>query len=431
MTVEAGSFPLSRAQERMLLIEELLAGAADSMFVHAYRWNAQIEPRRMAAAVAAALVRHPVLRTVLDWDGSEPVQRVLPVPDALPVIEIRDVAATARPPGDYVNGHRSEVEVVGEACRDWWDEPFDMSRPLLRVRVLRWDDRHLLCLCVHHLVSDGWSARLLAADIRRAYRHGASALPAPGPSYLDYVRWEGAQLAGWAADDLPFWRAMLAPVGSRLAKAIDATSEAARSDYAEPLSPAATEAFLGRPRRTRLALLIRLASEALARAFDVRGRLYLGTISSGRFDPRFRSTVGPFVNPVTIPVDLDPPGDEPGDDRLAVMARRLDQCLAHARTPFDEVVRAVGGPAPAAPFSVMVSLHDWSPTIGGSPATDASAIRPAAPRTSASLMLDVVVEPDRTAVVCGRWRSGSVDDQLVRRVISQLTAALHDVLVRR
>ncbi|WP_203856105.1 condensation domain-containing protein [Plantactinospora mayteni] len=425
-TAGSGTFPLSRSQARLFLAEQLLPGAADSMFIQAYRLRDPFDADRMAAAVRAVVARHTALRTVLTWDGDEPVQRVLAARDVRYDIEVRHVAAVEDGPEAVVDRHLADRWLVDRACRDWWDTPFDLARPPLRSRVLRLPDgRHLLCLCFHHIAADGWSGRLVAAEIGRAYRGGEAALSGQVPGYLDYARHERAHLAEWATADLAFWRSALASPGSRLLAPDDVTSEGIRLDHMRPLARPVAESFLGRTRRARLALLLHLASRTLAEVFDEPDRLCLGTIASGRLDPRFRFTVGPFVNPVAVPIEPDPPAaNDRGAAGLANVTATLEQCLAHSRTPFDEIVRFAGGPGLAPPFTVMVSLHDWTSASTRSHAVDVTAIRPPAPRTSASLMLEAVVEPDRTVAVRGRWRAGAVDGDVVRAVVERLTTSL-------
>jgi Condensation domain len=324
-----GDVPLSHAQQRLVLAEHLLPGTADNLVAHAYRVTGPVDVDMLVTAVGDTVARHPALRSVLDWDQGGPVQRVLAAADARPHVELEQ---------DSTDGPDEDVAV--RVCAPWWDAPFELfRRPPFRYRIVRRSaERHLLCLGFHHAAADGWSGRLIAADIGAAYlaRLGG-ATPAPVPGYPDYVRWERGQLASWAAADLPFWRAALAEPGMPVLGPDDRTSEAERIEHTVPLAPACTAGLLRRDRRERLVMLLHCAARALAQQNGTAAVVRLGTITSGRSDPRFRHTVGCFVNPVTVPVE-SVAGPPP-----AALSARVRQCLAHARTPFDEVIRDAGG----------------------------------------------------------------------------------------
>ena len=82
------------------------------------------------------------------------------------------------------------------------DAPFDLEHgPLIRGRLVRLAaDDHVLLLTMHHIVSDGWSAGVLARELGTLYAafrawRGRSASAAPGA--VRGLRGLAAEVGGW------------------------------------------------------------------------------------------------------------------------------------------------------------------------------------------------------------------------------------------
>ncbi|AYN41981.1 amino acid adenylation domain-containing protein [Streptomyces dangxiongensis] len=83
---------------------------------------------------------------------------------------------TDRLPGRYDRAEAlARAVVAGRA-------PFDLATaPLLRAALLTGDGGALLAVTMHHIVSDGWSSRILAEDLVTAYRSRAAGGPGTAP----------------------------------------------------------------------------------------------------------------------------------------------------------------------------------------------------------------------------------------------------------
>src|SRR5690606_11808147 len=98
--------------------------------------------------------------------------------------------------------------------------PFDLAAgPLLRPMLARLaPDDHVVCLVVHHIICDGWSAELMRDELLAGYeaaRSGRAGAPEPlSIDYGDYARWQRKQVgAGQSVDaGLDFWRQKLTGV---------------------------------------------------------------------------------------------------------------------------------------------------------------------------------------------------------------------------
>ncbi|WP_228824381.1 non-ribosomal peptide synthetase [Nocardia blacklockiae] len=166
-------------------------GGIGAQLYFEYDWPG-LDPERLAQAWIRVVRRHPVLRAVIDADGS---QRILhDIPDhRIPVI-------TAAGDFDMI-AERLRDEMTGGALDA-------ATGPLFDIRVLRDGDRARVCVVFDSLIVDGLSALVLLADWTRWYTD-PSFEPAPlALEFRDYVLGCAPSEAEVAAA-LAYWRERL------------------------------------------------------------------------------------------------------------------------------------------------------------------------------------------------------------------------------
>jgi non-ribosomal peptide synthetase component F len=201
-----GPWPLSSAQQRLWLIHQIEPQSAAYNVPRALRYLGSLDVEAFRRALDLIVERHETLRTTFEVRDGLPVQVVgvaRPVP--LPILDLSaDPAATA---------DQARLEAI---LRDEARRPFDLAADLmLRALLVRLGPReHVVALTMHHIASDGWSARLLSGELTTAYAAFASGTaPALAPlpiQYADYAVWQCGRLAGSALDEpLDYWRRQL------------------------------------------------------------------------------------------------------------------------------------------------------------------------------------------------------------------------------
>ncbi|KQX82436.1 hypothetical protein ASD48_03850 [Streptomyces sp. Root1310] len=122
----------------------------------------------LRAALGDVLTAHPALRCAFATEGGELWRTAETGP---PMAFVTD-----RLPGRYDRAQAlARAVVAGRA-------PFDLATaPLLRATLLAGEGGALLAVTMHHIVSDGWSSRILAEDLVTAYRARTTGGPAPAP----------------------------------------------------------------------------------------------------------------------------------------------------------------------------------------------------------------------------------------------------------
>nr|AKA59408.1 non-ribosomal peptide synthetase [uncultured bacterium AB_1241] len=173
--------PASEAQHSMWLAEQFEPGTGRYNVPLTWRVTGRLDHDRLAAALAAVVERHEVLRTRFVEDGGR-LRQVVEGPWRPEVVLL---------------------ELSEEALADWLAEeatrPFDLGTArLLRVALIDAPRGQVLALTAHHLVLDGASIPVLLADLDAAYR---GTPPRPGRQYRDVVaargRTDEAALARW------------------------------------------------------------------------------------------------------------------------------------------------------------------------------------------------------------------------------------------
>ncbi|MFP2933923.1 condensation domain-containing protein, partial [Pyxidicoccus sp. 3LG] len=196
-----GALPLSFAQQRLWFLDRLQPGSAFYNIASAMQLDGHLDLRALEGALQGLVQRHEALRTSFHMkeDGS-PVQQLHPEA-ALPLTVV-DLS------------HLPESEREAEARRQASLEaqkPFDLTRaPLMRTTVLRLAERsHVLLVTVHHVVSDGWSNRILVREVGALYSALSQGLPSPltplSHQYADYAVWQRGWLQGEALDKQVSW----------------------------------------------------------------------------------------------------------------------------------------------------------------------------------------------------------------------------------
>jgi len=209
-----GTAPLSFAQQRLWVLERMNPGSGLYNIPHPLGIVGPLSVDALHRALNALRARHETLRTVFSESSGEPLQVILP-PFDFP-LELQDISALAEA--------EREEEVRRQVHLDA-NTGFDLERgPLLRARLLRTEaEEHVLLLCMHHIVSDGWSMGVLARELGDLYAAELSGAPDPLPplpiQYADFAVWQREHLTGdTLARDVAFWRGALggAPVALEL-----------------------------------------------------------------------------------------------------------------------------------------------------------------------------------------------------------------------
>ena len=315
--------------------------------------------------------RHDGLRAVFGPGPDGLVQRLRPGGP----VELEELDLRAGP-------ERTDQVISGLIAR-----PFDLAAgPLLRAALLRVAARRWrLLLVAHHLVMDGWSVRILSADLGRLY----SALVAgerpwiEAGSYRKAVESVGRGVAAQAGR--AWWRRVLddpppparfpggrtgGGVGRRQSVSLDARSTAALRE-------------LSRQQRTTLFATLLAVLAGLLHRWSGLDEVVIGAPFGDRDRPEQQDVIGMFVATLALRVSLA--GQPAFAELLARSARVVADAMAHREVPFGQIVHDLGlsgtgggsplfrvwlnllGPAAAEPQMTGLATEMLKAPAGGSP----------------------------------------------------------------
>ncbi|WP_377155074.1 amino acid adenylation domain-containing protein [Roseateles sp. UC29_93] len=168
-----------------------------------------LDEAALRASFEALIERHESLRTTFHADERGQVaQRVHEAGKTGFQVETIDVGF------DVGVGADGDLEARTRAmAMRLVDRPFDLGAgPLLRVALLRQSaERHILVVVMHHIVSDGWSMKVIVDEFVGQYgarvRGETPSAPALPIQYADYAAWQRHWLeAGEKDRQLTYWK---------------------------------------------------------------------------------------------------------------------------------------------------------------------------------------------------------------------------------
>ena len=317
--------PLSPGQNRLWVLHQMGDGLTAYNIPVVVRMTGPVDPGVLRRALDMLIARHAALRTafVTDDDG-RPVQRVT------------QCGQLALAESTVADGATADATIDDFARR-----PFELDRPpLIRAVLLHLPGQeHRLVLTMHHIASDGWTVRILLAELGDLYSALIAGeepdMPVPPVSYLDFAAWQAGRLRRGELDDqLMSWLARLddAP-GERLLPAATAPGSGPRSCRAE-LGVALTGAVrdLAREYRTTVFVTMLAAFAALLHRWSGRRDLVIGAPLGDRSAPGTERLAGFFVNTIALRMRLP---TEPAFGDLVRLARdSVTHAAGHQDVPF-------------------------------------------------------------------------------------------------
>ncbi|HEX5870667.1 MAG TPA: condensation domain-containing protein, partial [Longimicrobium sp.] len=315
-------------------------------------------------ALGELVHRHEALRTTFHPVEQGAVQIVHPAaPAPLPVLDLTGLAPEAR------------EDEASRLAREDAERPFDLERgPLLRATLVRLaDEEHVLLLCMHHIISDGWSMGVLFRELFTLYESlssgaagPASPLPPLAVQYADFAVWQRGWLQGEVLRrQLDWWRERLGGAPPALELPTDrprpavASSRGASHGFRLPADVTRGLRSLARREGATLYMVAHAALDLLLSRWSGQEDLVVGSPIAGRTQVGTEGLIGFFVNTLALRIDLS------GDPSFQELVRRVREtalgAYAHQELPFERLVEEVAperGLSHTPLFQVMFALQN-------------------------------------------------------------------------
>ena len=186
-------YRLTSAQKRLWVLSHINEQNIAYNITSAYELNGHLNVDALRSAFTEVIKRHESLRTVFTIVDDEPKQKILSV-------EQFDFQITAEEWAGDPDDLRQIISTAGA-------QPFNLTKgPLLRAKIFQLTDQHwVLVFTIHHIISDGWSHKVLARDLMTFYNAFVAGVPASSTPlkihYKDYAEWQHSVLSTVSLSD--------------------------------------------------------------------------------------------------------------------------------------------------------------------------------------------------------------------------------------
>ncbi len=336
---DGGPLPVSFAQRRLWFLDQLAPGDPFYNVPAAAELSGPVDAGVLGRCFLEIVRRHETLRTRLASVDGEPFQVVEAPPASwtVPLVDLRGLPADRREP-------ETRTLAAAEARR-----PFDLAvAPLLRTLLVRLEEqRHAICVTMHHTVSDGWSNVVFLTEmaaLHQALRDGREPiLPELPIQYADFAAWQLAQFEGGVlAEQLAWWTEQL----TGLPPGLDLPTDRPRPPVQTfggariPLvvEPAVAEGLRRRAREegATLYMLLLAAMDVLLYRHTGQTSFAVGTAVANRNRRETENLIGFFTNTLVLRAAMDPE-----ESFRALLRRTRDvarQAFQHQDLPFEKIV---------------------------------------------------------------------------------------------
>ncbi|MBF0572700.1 MAG: amino acid adenylation domain-containing protein, partial [Desulfamplus sp.] len=361
------SYPLSHAQRRLWILEKLDPNFIAYNIPGAYLIRGNLNIANLTEAFRAVIRRHESLRTLFRVINGEPRQVILDKLDFSLFVE-----------------NISELEAVKAELKKDAGTAFDMENgPLMRVRLFKVADAHVISMNIHHIISDALSQEILIKELLTYYE----ALCLEGVQfkepllplnihYKDYVAWHNIQEQGSKMQGArEYWKKRLSGDLPPLNLPTDNSRPMMQTAHGDRLTfeldPDIYSRLLdfGRNRQASLFMVLTAMIKVILYRYTGQEDIIVGTPIAARTHTDLENQIGLYINMLALRDKISP--SDNFDKFLSQVRDTCSEAFEYQIYPFDRLVgelslerdlsRNVG-------FDVMVVFHNQGqelPSVAG------------------------------------------------------------------
>lgn len=424
--------PLSSAQQAFWFRDRLMPGNPAYNVATAFRLRGKLDPEAFDQAIAFLVDRHDSLRTVFGTVNDLPVQIVRAgIETPLSVFDLRNVPENNREAA-------GRAKVTSEA--QWM---FNLETgPLFRAAVVLMGEREsLLLFCMHHIISDRWSLRLLLQEFMAAYQAFASGqVPQVAPlllQYSDYAFWQRELLqSGVYRKQMEYWKTRLANAPGVLELPLDSPRPAiqshrgARRNFRLPKALSAGLAAIANEFDASMFMACVAAFKVLLHRYSGEEDICIGCPVADRSLAALEPLVGLFLNTVVLRTSLS--GDPAFSSLLAQVGENTLEAYEKQDVPFERLVEELQPERDSSHFplfQVMVVFQNRWPESAAFSGIEVETLELSTQATMFDLTLSLAEESDESVSGFFRYNADLFTDITIRRMIADFTTLLEGVVV--
>ncbi|NCR45500.1 MAG: amino acid adenylation domain-containing protein, partial [Microcystis aeruginosa SX13-01] len=333
--------PLSYAQQRLWFLDQLEPNSSFYNVPLALHLAGDLQADILEKSLQKIIQRHESLRTNFTTIEGNPVQVIKPESNWQLTL---------------VNGKDSPKYREDQEIKKWLEihshQPFDLANDsLIRATLLKLSDtEHFLLICLHHIVSDGWSMGVFIQELTtfyNAYTKGLEPLLPELPiQYADFAIWQREYLQGEIRQNqLNYWQKQLAAAPALLHLPTDRPRPPEQRFEGDRingiLSPELSQDLnkLSREKGVTLFMTLLTAFKVLLYRYTGQEDILVGTPIANRTRSELAGLIGFFVNTLVLRTDLA--GNPSFSEALKQVRKTATDAYDHQDLPFEMLVEAL------------------------------------------------------------------------------------------
>jgi amino acid adenylation domain-containing protein len=322
-------YPLSSAQERLFFLKQLVQTSLNYNSTMIYLVRGKIQKEKLASIFHQLIKRHETLRTSFEMINGAPVQRIN-----------RETGFSIDIDETPKNDNKPE-EIVKRFVR-----PFELDKaPLLRVGIVKLgQEKHILMVDMHHIITDGFSLSILIQEFAALY--AGKDLPPLRLQYRDFSQWQNRLFAsGEINKQEEHWLQEFPGEIPVLNLPLDYPAPAAQSFLGSTLyfsvpstHTQALKSLAARTGATLQMVLLAIFNVLLSKICDQED-IIVGTSTAGRRHADLENTIGIFTN--TLALRNHPTREKTFAEFLTEVKTNSLKAYDNQDYPFDHLVAKV------------------------------------------------------------------------------------------
>ncbi|WP_442940787.1 non-ribosomal peptide synthase/polyketide synthase [Nostoc sp.] len=338
---ENAELALSYAQQRLWFLDQFEPNSALYNIPIALRLVGSLKVTALEQSLEEIIIRHEALRTnfiTIDGKASQIIQKQINC--SLSIVDLKHLST-------------SEQQIASQQlAQQQAIQPFELATQVLvrATLVILSETEQLLFVCMHHIVSDGWSMGVFVQELAalyNAYSQGKNSPLAPLPiQYADFALWQRQWLQGEVLQSqLSYWQQQLADAPALLSLPTDRSRPAvqtftgAHQEFALSQKLTGELTQLSQQQGVTLFMTLLAAYDILLHRYTGVADILVGTPIANRNSSEIEGIIGFFVNTLIIRTDVF---SDRSFNELLVRIREV--CLGaytHQDLPFEMLVEAL------------------------------------------------------------------------------------------
>lgn len=338
---EGGKLSLSYAQQRLWFLDQLQPNSALYNIPIALRLEGRLNISALEQSLQTIIERHEALRTNFMTVDGEPT----------PIIHSETTWTISVVDLTHLSTGEQKTE-AHQLAQQQANQPFDLAREsLIRVTLVQLNQtEQWLLLCMHHIVSDGWSMGVLVEELAALYKAYSQGEPDPlmplPIQYTDFAIWQREWLqADIRQRQLSYWQKQLADAPELLVLPTDRPRPAVQTFVGAHqefrLSAELTSQLnqLSQQQGVTLFMTLLAAFDTLLYRYSGQSDILVGSPIANRNHSQIEGLIGFFVNTLVMRTSIE--GNPSFSELLTQVREMAMDAYAHQDLPFEMLVEAL------------------------------------------------------------------------------------------